>query len=646
MINSERQKQIIDILMNKNKIVKGEDLCTTIGVSSRTIRSDIKELNDTLKNHGAVISSEKGKGYFLDIQKKDIFKEFLNRLNDNKKSYYINLSTKERAEYIIIRLLLNEIIGFDGIIQMDLADELFISLSSLKNDIKLSKNILHNMKLDIVKNSNKGIVISGKEDDIRKCILKYLKSNNKFFISEFKIIFERELGKGALNNIERILIENLQKYKLRLTDIAFNNLLNFTYIMVIRNIKNKDAKYDDKEIALLHKENKIEIAQSLCKDLENSLNIKLDKQGICYITRYIISSNLIITDSEKSYLETEKSNFSLINEISKEILKIYNIDLSKDDILINFLDNHLRAAINRAKYEIKIENSMLSTIKNNYPFAFELGVLANKTIERIVGIRLSEDDIGFLTLHFAASLERIKGKKVNVKKGILVCTTGVGTSLLLKVKLESKFKDKLDIVDTIPWYEFDKDILENIDLIITTIPLDIDSKKVIYIKNLLDKEEVKLIKDIIYDSNIYSTRLLDIFKEELFMKSIDGLGRYDVLEKITNNLLKLNYINNIVKEEIFKREQLSSTEIGDLVAIPHTMHDGIEKSFIAVAILRKAITWEKEKVQVVFLVGIAKKDHQLLKVILEQVYKKILDIDLVFELIKANNFNEFIKIID
>ncbi|MDZ4957361.1 hypothetical protein GNF51_16625, partial [Clostridium perfringens] len=94
----------------------------------------------------------------------------------------------------------------------------------------------------------------------------------------------------------------------------------------------------------------------------------------------------------------------------------------------------------------------------------------NRTINRSIGISLSEDDIGFLTLHFAASLERIKGNKGKVKRVILVCTTGVGTSLLLKVKLEDKVKDRLDIVDTFPWYEFNERLLENIDLINTTIP--------------------------------------------------------------------------------------------------------------------------------------------------------------------------------
>ena len=37
---------------------------------------------------------------------------------------------------------------------------------------------------------------------------------------------------------------------------------------------------------------------------------------------------------------------------------------------------------------------------------------------------------------------------------MIVCENGVGTSLLLKVKLEAKFKDRINIIDTIPKYEF------------------------------------------------------------------------------------------------------------------------------------------------------------------------------------------------
>lgn len=638
MVNSDRQKQILDILLNKNKAIKGEKLCTTIGVSSRTIRSDIKELNDTIKGKGAKIIAEKGKGYLLEVNNKEIFQEFLNEFNGSENFI---LTIRERAEYIIDRLILNEMNGIDGITQIDLADELFVSLSSLKNDIKLSKSILSAINLDIVKNSNKGIAIFGKEDDIRKYILKNLNYNKMFYDRVIEII-KKNLGKDSVGKIKESVITNLKNYNLRLTDIAFNNLLNLIYIMIVRNFNNKMVSYDSETIKNLNDENKIKISKSICKDLEKSLNIKLSVDGIYFITKYIISSNLIVNKEIGRGINNYLNN-NLISEIFNEINKLHNIDLSKDEILINFLDNHLSAAINRAKYNIEIENIMLTTIKNNYPFAFELGVLANKIIERNTKLSLSEDDVGFLTLHFAASLERLKGNQVTKKKVIIVCTTGVGTSLLLKIKLERRFRDNLDIVDTIPWYEFSERLLNDVDLIISTIQLDINSNKVVIIKNLLDKDEIKLIEEAIFESNTSKMNILDVFKKDLFIKPISGNDKYDIINNICDYLINLNYINENTKQEIIKREKLSSTEIGELVAIPHTMHEGIDKSFIVVAILNKAIVWEKEKVQIVFLVGISKKDQTILKSILEQIYKKILDSDLILELIKANNFDEFMK---
>lgn len=641
MLINDRQKQILDILLNKNKIIKGEDLCATIGVSSRTIRSDIKELNDTLKGNGANVISEKGKGYFFEINNKKTFQDFLDKLKGDE---FNVLTARERAEYIIDRLILNDIEGIDGITQMDLADELFVSLSSLKNDIKLSKTMLLEMKLDIIKNSNKGIIIYGEEDNIRKFILKNLK-DNKVFWDRFMKILEVKLGNNSVLKVKEILKFNLRKYKLRITDISFNNLLNLIYIMIVRNLEGKLISYDNETMDSINEENKIEIAKSICSDLENDLHIKISINGVYFIAKYIVSSNLIVNEMSSNSIKDSRLNLKLINEILIEIYNLHNINLSKDEILINFLENHLKAAINRAKYEIKIENNMLSTIKNNYPFAFELGVLANNIIEKNIRLSLSEDDIGFLTLHFAAALERLKRNKIGIKKAILVCTTGVGTSLLLKVKLEARFKDKLDIVDTIPWYEFSEELLNNVDLIISTIPLDINSKKVIFVRNLLDKNEIKIIEDVIFEANNEAANILDVFKEELFIKSMEANDKLSILDNLCNYLIDLNYINDKAKEEIFKREELASTEIGDLVAVPHTMHDGIYKSFIAVTILKKAVLWEKEKVQIVFLVGIAKKDQIILKSILEQIYKKIIDYELILKLIKSNDYYEFMKLL-
>lgn len=637
MINNLRLSKIIKILLESNKIVTGEQLCTTVGVSSRTIRSDIKELNDIFENHGAVILSEKGKGYVLEITDEEKFKELYSE--EKKKDNYINLTAEGRAEYIITKLLLNEMKNIDAITQIDLADELFISLSSLKNDIKLAKLELINVTLDIEKFGNKGIRITGREDSIRCCISKKMNSSNQLFLVEFEKILKDSLGIENLYELEEIIKTNITKFKLRLSDIAFKDLRSYIAVMLVRNKNHYNVIYTESMINDLKKESKIEIAESICNDLMKKLNVEIDETEVCYVTKHIIASSLI--GSNKDEYNNQLTEMILIS-----VKENFNLDLTSDKVLIDFLGTHLKASINRAKYGIKLENSMLSIIKNNYPFAFEIGVLSNNIIRNQYGINLSEADIGFLSLHFAASIERLKELDIGeVKRAIIVCTTGVGTSLLLKVKIERYFKERLKVVETIPWYEFNDEILKNVDFIITTVPLNVESEKVIHVKNLLDNNELKLIEKKLQSNNYKENDLNYKFKKELFFKDIEASTRDELLENITNSLISENYITKAVKKEIFSREELASTEIGNLVAIPHTSHNDLEESFISVAILKKPIIWHKEKVQVVLIICIAEKDKHEWKSNLEQLYKSIIELDVVLEIIKSNDFQEFKKIV-
>ena len=641
MIYNLRLQKILHILLCVDKIVTGEYLCNTLGVSSRTIRSDIKELNYILEDKGATIFSEKSKGYRIEIFKDKTFKEFLNE--NKEKNISNNLTAIGRAEYIITRLLINELKGMEGITQIELADELYVSLSSLKNDIKLAKNTLVKFSADIEKTHNKGIKITGSEENIRCCINTYVLANNTEIKNNLDILLKKILEEKS-TYINYIIKNNISKFNFRLSDIAYRDIQSYLIIMLIRNYHHKNISYDADIIKKLKTESKIKIAKSICNEIKDEFGINLIEEEMLYLTKHIMASSYMETskETEEYYLE----EYEILRKILESINNIFNINFTNDNMLINFLGHHLKVSINRARYGITVENSMLSVIKNNYPFALELSLLANKIIKEETDLDLTEDDIGFIALHFAAAIERKNEKRESTaKKVIIVCTTGVGTSLLLKVKLESHFKNRLNIVDTIPRYELNDDVIEKADLIISTVPLDIKLDKVIYIKSLLDSEEIKLIEEKI-DNNVNNTNgLVSKLKEDLFFKNVVASNRDNLLDFMTKELIKRDYINENVRESIFKREEIASTEIGELVAVPHDMSEDIKESFIAVAVLKKGITWSKEQVQLVLLIGMAVKDKYEWKNCLEHLYKNIIDIEVVENIIKCNDFEELKKII-
>ncbi|MCY6959876.1 BglG family transcription antiterminator [Clostridium brassicae] len=641
MISNFRLQKILDIFIDTNRVVTGKELCTKLGVSSRTIRSDIKELNDILENQGAIISSKKSRGYSIEVFEEERFNNFLQTIDRNDNDNDI----EGRAESVIIRLLINELKGIEGITQIELADELYVSISSIKNDIKLAKSILINFTLDIEKIGNKGIKISGDEESIRCCINRYIFSNNELK-ENLNLLFKESLGDKNKLFVNSILKDNISKFKFRFSDIAYRDIVSYIKIILVRNYKNKTINYDKATIEKLKNEPKFKMAQSICEDIEKIVGIKILENEVLYLTKHIIASSSIGIDNESGINSLEKQDEILI-DILASINNIFSIDFTKDSMLINFLGPHLKASINRAKYGIKIENSMLSLIKNNYPLALELAVLANSIIKRKEGFDLTEDDIGFIALHFAAALERVKYKnKTTVKNAIIVCTTGVGTSLLLKVKLKTHFKDRLNIVDTIPWYEFNDNILNKVDLIISTIPLENKCDKVIHIKRLLDDEEIKMMEDKLYNNNLNKNGFITKFNKNLFFIDVEVSDRDSLLNFVTDKLIKSNYITEIVKKEVFKREKLAGTEIGNLVAIPHTMHKDIKESFISVSILKKPIDWDKDKVQLVLLIGMANSYNNNWKLYLEKLYKNIINIEIVQEMIKARTFEDLKKVID
>ena len=165
--------------------------------------------------------------------------------------------------------------------------------------------------------------------------------------------------------------------------------------------------------------------------------------------------------------------------------------------MIDGLTLHLNIALTRIQFQMNIRNELLETIKNDYPLAFQMGVIAGKIVEQYDNIKINENEIGYIALHFGAALSR-NGIKENIKAKniIIVCSSGLGISVLLKAKVEEYFHNRLNVVKVLPGYEVNEKTLENIDYILSTVPLkNIASDKIIKINRMLQKEDVENIEN-------------------------------------------------------------------------------------------------------------------------------------------------------
>lgn len=175
---NKRRKRIFDMLKSHPQGLNGEAISQQLGVSSRTIRSDIKALQDALGKYNIRIFSSPTKGYrfsnfeHLGSIEQELFKDSISKLE----------TSKQRINYILYRLLENTLNDV-SITQNDLAEEMYISLSTLKMHLNEVKDILKKYDLKIAQYKTKGIKISGEENKLRYCIvdIKNIHLENEFF---------------------------------------------------------------------------------------------------------------------------------------------------------------------------------------------------------------------------------------------------------------------------------------------------------------------------------------------------------------------------------------------------------------------------------------------------------------------------------
>lgn len=643
-LSNKRCIQILQLLLKSKEKMTGDNLAISIGVSSRTIRNDMKELNRVLKEYSAEVISEIGHGYWLCIYDQQAFSILVEEIKEKERDFQniIPSEPEDRMRYIISKLLLAALTEKKKIIEIyDLEEELFISYATLKKDFRAIDKVLEKYDLRISITKKQGIRIIGEEAKIRYCISEYIFNNKKYSGIEENEFYKTVFTEQEMSILRNVLIEGIAEYNLRLTDIAFQNILIHSLIMLKRHEQRRNVTYQQSDMEKFESSREFECAKQIIQKIEEKLGENLGDE-VYYLTQHLISSQRFLINSPGDDYEYKAE----IEEILQTIKDKMGIDLSDDKQLINGLAMHLRTALQRLRFEMNIRNEFLDEIKNLYPLAFELAVLAGEVIEEHYNFRATENEIGFLAIHLGAALER-KGLNVKPKrkKVLIVCFAGAATGMILKEKIQRNFNKELEVVKTCSRQELTEEMVQQADIVLTTVDIpEISSSKIQKIKLFLEESDIEEIRGIIEKSSRKDDIDYEgIFKKDLFFVNMDARNKEEVLTKITNVMLEKGYISESVRQSIFKREEMATTELGSLVAIPHALLNDMEEAVVSVTILRKPILWEKEKVQVVLLLDIPKNAYGTWEKVFKKLYNYLIGIQGVTKLIKNKNYHEFIN---
>ena len=629
---NKRRKKIFDMLKEHQAGLSGEFMSQQLGVSSRTIRSDIKALQEYLVEYDIRIISSPNKGYRfnkfeqLDTAEQNLFQEGVSNLE----------TAKQRINYILYRLLENT---FKDIVitQNDLAEEMYISLSTLKMHLNEVKDILQKYDLKVTQYKIKGIKVIGEEVKIRYCIVDMINtcSTEKFF--------QKILANVDIELLDKIIKETLSYKKIQLADRSKEKFCLHIAIGMQRSNCNKFVSYPSSIANKIENTFEYNVAKELIDNILKKMNIDIACSEVYYIAQCLLTSKKLTDISESM---NKKHVKKLVNIILKEIHEKLSIDFTDDEYLIDGLTLHLNIALARIHFQMNIRNELLEMIKNDYPLAFQMGVIAGKILEQYDNVKINENEIGYIALHFGAALSR-NGIKENIqaKNIIIVCASGLGISMLLKAKIEEYFNNRLNIIKILPEYEITKKIIDKVDFILTTVPIrDFSSEKVIKINRILQKDDIELIENKIFNKNRnFIKEFSDLFSRDNFYINKKFKTKTECLEFLTNEAINKNLMSDFTKKSVFDREEISSTSIGDLTAIPHPIYSEKGKSFISILVLEKPVMWDEFLVQVIFLFNIEKKESNLWESIFFKLYKYIIEKKGINSILKHKSYDMFLK---
>lgn len=635
-----RSNKIINILINSKEPVTIETIASILRVSNKTIRNDLVKIDEFLLPKGLSLVKKPGVGLLIEGSE-DEKADLIGRADFNSPKEELD-SPEARKKYILKNLFQK----VEGINVAELSKEIYVSRSTLENDLKNVRKWLESFDLKITKKIGGTIKVAGMEKNCRNAIADIIVTNKEINDALKEMFLE-----GATENVDstvanlksfidvdfialREIISNAEKkLEIKFSYDAFSSLIIHIAISIKRLNEGKNIVLADSLLADLKKQDTYYIAKQIADDINQQFKITMPEQEVGYIFLHIVGSKFEKNSSEDIGLKLEnetdyKLAFIIATEIIKMAEKILAVDFSNDRRLYNGLILHLMPTINRFKYGLNLRNPILDQIKETYSDVFEVAWLANTVFEKYLGKKINADEVGYVSIHLAAALERQK----KAIKTLVVCTTGIGTSQLLATKLEKQF-NQLDIMDVKSIISLKGISLKDIDLIISTVPLTAD-KPVLEISALLTPNDIN--KTRLFLNKLYKKPAFQLFSNDLIEVKAVYPGKNDVINSMIKQLRKIGAVKEGFESSVYIREKINTTEIGKGAVLTHGFPEYVNQSKISVTILKRPIKWNSHKVDIIFMLALSKDDLGKSVYNLNDFYRA-LDADSFLQILRAAN---------
>lgn len=547
MLLTNRSEKIIRVLARfpKDQPVTTSIISEELNISTRSVQRELLTVEQWLENHNFKLIRKRGMGLTLDESEERI-KELLSLLDKQTDTTITPIEDKvARQKALQNELLLAE----EPLKSFYFTDKFWISDGTLSNDLSQITPWLEKYGLKLVRRPGLGIFIEGKELAKRRAITASLHEYfNESLLSgtrKKQELYQQSTSiPGIDSNIFRQVTEILEKSEeelgIRFSDSGFLSLLIYITLSMQHIKKGAIIELELNEYEDIFITPEYAVAERMTASLHDIVHTNISREETCGIALQI-SATRLLSSGERDLTRTRDINihqliFSMIKSVGNDLM----IDFTSDNVLINDLNTHIQPTIGRLRAGIPIENPLLDNLKTDYPDIYAVCEHAAYFLKKELDIeRVPESEIGFLTMHFGAAVER-KEKQNRRISVVIVCPTGMGTSRLLAADLGKQYVE-LDIRRTMSSFELNtkKLLQDGIELIISTVKLEIGFRY-IQVNPILTNQDKMLLNSTINlilrqkkkGATIFEHTPDAITKADIQYISILGKEIYELLDNI------------------------------------------------------------------------------------------------------------------
>ncbi|KJD47294.1 BglG family transcription antiterminator [Paenibacillus terrae] len=639
---NNRQISILLRILFGNDPLTGSSIAKEFLVSARTVRSDIKLLNNELSKYKVQIHSSKQVGYYIEPRDKKIIRGIFEEFNLTDQETDVPNTPIERTVYIVLKLLFST----DYITMETIADDIYVSKTTINYDIKRVSEVVHSFpSLQLTVSQTKGLLLSGNEISKRALLYHALQQGTTGkhleIMNRIKYLFKEPHVYDDLIEFQKLVMNMLNSYGYFLTDQDIFSLFIDFFISMKRS---QTGFIIDQQI---EEELDPDIVKIVLAGM-SKLMAEPEENELKYLQQRFQSKRLLNVKNDDSHTQNQEA-VDIVKHLLVEIRSKFGINFLNNENLTHNLIQHISPLIYRLKTHTFEINPLKEETRRKYPFAFELSNVLVPIIKERYGLTINESELTYISLHLAVALEEVFDKPVVA----IMCGSGLGTAQLLYRKLLSYYGERLNILGWYSMYQLEQVLngdLGQVDFIVTTVPIEADTSiPVLQVNPLLNRSDLNKIEKYlqspirIHSQNSHESGNGHSFFSEGLFEYVRQPGDYfQVLRTLTANLLEQHMISDGEEfyQSVIEREQMQSTVLANLIALPHAMDYISTKTAISVGVLEEPIKHEGRKIKLVMLVAINPKEKEELNRLYSMI-ERILETDHVKALTSAENFQAF-----